>query len=147
MRIILAALVALSLLPATAAAHPLGNFSINHLTQVSASSDRVDVTYVLDGAEIPTFQKNVELKKVQAEVADGLELTVDGSPTTLKPAGEPTLTHPLGQGGLKTTRIVLPLTAAANNPRQVKLEDSTYPGRVGWKAIVARPGTGTATRS
>ena len=50
MRIIVAALLALALLPATASAHPLGNFSINHLTQVSVSADRVDVTYVLDGA-------------------------------------------------------------------------------------------------
>lgn len=147
MRIIVAALAALALLPATASAHPLGNFSINHLAQVSVSSDRVDVTYVLDGAEIPTFQKSVELAKVQAEVSDGLKLTVDGRALTLRPDGEPTLTHPPGQGGLKTTRVVLPLAAAVTNPRAVKLDDQTFPGRLGWKAIVARPGQDTATRS
>ena len=32
------------------------------------SSDRIDVTYVLDAAEIPTFQKNFDAK---AEVAKG----------------------------------------------------------------------------
>ena len=38
-------------------AHPLGNFSVNHLSEVSVSADRVDVRYVLDQAEIPTFQQ------------------------------------------------------------------------------------------
>src|SRR4051794_14080292 len=109
MRNIVAALAALALLPATASAHPLGNFSINHLAQVSVSSDRVDVTYVLDGAEIPTFQKSVELAKVRAEVAKRLTLTVDGRAVALRPAGDAVLTHPPGQGGLETTRVVLAL--------------------------------------
>jgi nickel/cobalt transporter (NicO) family protein len=147
MRIIAAALLALALLPAAASAHPLGNFSINHLTQVGVSADRVDATYVLDGAEIPTFQKSVELAKVRAEVTHRLTLTVDGRTVALRPSGEPTLTHPPGQGGLKTTRILLPLAATVSNPRSVKLDDQTFPGRIGWKAIVARPGQGTATRS
>ena len=84
MRIVLAALVALVLLPATASAHPLGNFSMNHLTQVSVSRDRVDVTYVLDAAEIPTFQKHFDAR---AEVAKSLKLTVDGLAVSLKPSG------------------------------------------------------------
>ena len=56
-RILVAAVVALALLPAAASAHPLGNFSVNHLSQVSVSADRVDVRYILDEAEIPTFQQ------------------------------------------------------------------------------------------
>ena len=40
-----------------ASAHPLGNFSVNHLATVSVSDDRVDVRYVLDQAEIPTVQE------------------------------------------------------------------------------------------
>ena len=43
--------------PQSASAHPLGNFSINHLTRVKVSSDRVELRYVLDQAEIPTFQE------------------------------------------------------------------------------------------
>ena len=50
------ALLALAL-AAPAGAHPLGNFSVNHLTVVRVSSDRVDVRYVLDQAEIPTFRE------------------------------------------------------------------------------------------
>jgi ABC-type nickel/cobalt efflux system permease component RcnA len=41
----------------------------------------------------------------------------------------------------------LPLTAAVHNPRSVQVGDQTFPDRVGWKAVVARPGTGTAVRS
>jgi len=43
--------------PPAASAHPLGNFSINHLTRVKISSDRVEARYILDQAEIPTFQE------------------------------------------------------------------------------------------
>ena len=38
-------------------AHPLGNFSINHLVEVRISTHRVDLHYILDQAEIPTFQE------------------------------------------------------------------------------------------
>src|SRR3954451_19549993 len=67
----------------SASAHPLGNFSINHLSQVSISSDRVAVHYILDQAEIPTFQeRGLGARRVlahkRAEIARGLHLVVDG---------------------------------------------------------------------
>ena len=135
-----------------AVAHPLGNFSVNHLAQVRVSNDRVDVRYILDQAEIPTFQERglsgeAVLARKQAEVAKRLSLTVDGREVTLRAAGAPTLAHPPGQGGLKTTRVELPLTAAVNHPRDVVVRDTTFGGRVGWKAIVVVPGSGTAVRS
>ena len=65
----------------------------------------------------------------------------------LRPAGPGTLTHPPGQGGLPTTRAEIPLVAAARAARTVVVHDATFPGRVGWKAIVARPGQGTAVRA
>ena len=40
----------------TAHAHPIGNFSVNHLSTVRTSDDRIDVRYILDQAEIPTIQ-------------------------------------------------------------------------------------------
>src|SRR4051812_35549552 len=55
-RALLALLAFLALAPA-ASAHPLGNFTINHLSAVTISSDRVDVVYTIDQAEIPTFQE------------------------------------------------------------------------------------------
>jgi nickel/cobalt exporter len=143
MRIVLAALAALLVLPATASAHPLGNFSMNHLTEVSVSSERIDVTYVLDAAEIPTFQKNFDAK---AEVARRLTVTVNGTPIPLRP-GTATTTYPPGQGGLKTTRVVLPLSGTVKHPRDVQVQDGTFPGRVGWKAVVSKPGRATAVKA
>ena len=140
------------LLVPAAGAHPLGNFSVNHLAQVRVSSDRVDVRYILDQAEIPTFQERglsnaAVLARKRAEVAEQLTLTVDGKPVALTEAGEATLAHPPGQGGLRTTRVELPLTAKVRAPRDVIVRDATFGGRVGWKAIVALPGSGTAVRS
>jgi nickel/cobalt transporter (NicO) family protein len=151
-RLLLTALIALAALPATASAHPLGNFSVNHLSQVSVSSDRVDVRYILDEAEIPTFQQRDVaaaelLRRKQAEVARRLTLTVDGRRVPLRLAGAGTVAHPAGQGGLETTRIELPLVATVDSPRRVELRDGTFPGRIGWKAVVVRPGRGTAVRS
>ena len=149
-----AAIAALSLLAAAApaAAHPLGNFSVNHLTVVSISADRIDVRYVLDQAEIPTFRERgisdaEVLRRKRAEVARRLSLTVDGRAVALRPAGAPVLTHPAGQGGLRTTRLELPLSARVRGARAVSIADATFPGRVGWKAVQAKPGEGTAVRA
>jgi len=146
------AIAALALLPAAASAHPLGNFSVNHLTVVSISADRVDVRYVLDQAEIPTFRERgmsdaEVLARKRAEVAKRLTLTVDGRAVALRPARAPVLTHLAGQGGLRTTRLELPLTAPVDDPRAVAVHDGTFPGRVGWKAVQVRPGAGTAVRT
>ena len=150
-----AALLAVGLalvLPAAASAHPLGNFSVNHVARVSVSADRVDVRYILDEAEIPTFQQRdvadaTLLARKRDEVEKRLVLTVDGRRVALRPAGRATLAHPEGQGGLRTTRVELPLSARVTDPRRVEVRDGTFPGRVGWKAIVAAPGRGTAVRS
>ena len=149
-----AALAAAALLvPAgQAVAHPLGNFSVNHLAVVSISADRVDVRYVLDQAEIPTFRERgmsdaEVLRRKQAEVARRLTLTVDGRAAALRPSGAPLLTHPAGQGGLRTTRLELPLSAPAPGARAVSIHDGTFPGRVGWKAVQVRAGEGTAVRT
>ena len=86
MRFFVAALAALLLVPATASAHPLGNFSVNHLARISVSADRVDVRYILDAAEIPTLQKSIA--DPRTEVARELELTVDGRAVALTPGRE-----------------------------------------------------------
>jgi nickel/cobalt transporter (NicO) family protein len=151
-RALLAGLLFVALLaPASASAHPLGNFSINHLVAVSVSSDRVDLRYVLDQAEIPTFQERglphaAVLERKRAEVRRGLHLIVDGNEVGLA-QGTAALSSPPGQGGLPLTRLELPLRAAVRAPHRVEVRDDTFPDRVGWKAIVARPGTGTAVRS
>jgi nickel/cobalt exporter len=42
---------------------------------------------------------------------------------------------------------VQPLRAAVSDAERVVLRDETFPDRVGWRAIVAEPGEGTAVRS
>ena len=140
------------LAPVAASAHPLGNFSVNHIAQVRVSPDRVDVRYILDEAEIPTFQQRgvsdtALLARKRAEVERRLVLTVDGRRVTLQPRPGATITHPMGQGGLRTTRVELPLSAPIDGRARVELRDGTFPGRVGWRTIIPQPGRGTAVRA
>jgi nickel/cobalt exporter len=155
-RLVAVALVAAVALALTAApgaqAHPLGNFSVNHLSTVSVSDDHVDVRYVLDQAEIPTVQEEglssaEVLARKRAEVERRLVLLVDGRRVELVPAGKPKLTFPAGAGGLKTTRLELALRAEVEGAHRVVLHDGTFPGRIGWKAVVSAPGEGTAVRT
>jgi nickel/cobalt transporter (NicO) family protein len=151
-RLLLIAAVALLALAAPAGAHPLGNFSVNHLTVVRASSDRVDVRYVLDQAEIPTFRERGlpaarVLERKRAEVARGVTLTVGGRPValTLRPGGR--ISFPRGAGGLHTTRVEVLLGARVAPRGAIVVRDATFAGRVGWRAVLAEPGRGTAVRS
>ena len=82
------------------------------------------------------------LDRKRAEVARGLALEVDGRAVALRAAGAPRISFPDGQGGLKTTRVELPLAATVSEPARVRLRDGTFDGRAGWKAIVAAPGAG-----
>jgi nickel/cobalt transporter (NicO) family protein len=143
-----AALVA----PTAAQAHPLGNFSVNHVTTVRISDDEVRLRYLLDQAEIPTVQERSlsraqVLDRKQDEVLAGLELTVDGKPVALAVDGGAKVSFPRGSGGLPTSRFEFRLTAGVDSPRSVRLRDNTFEDRVGWRAIVAAPGEGTAVRT
>lgn len=148
---VLALVVMASWVP-EANAHPLGNFTVNHLTQVSVAEDAVQLRYILDIAEIPTFQARREsraqiLRRARQEVARRLIVTIDGRRVVLREARTALLTFPRGQGGLNTTRIELALRAQATGARLVRLHDGTYPDRLGYTALIARPGRGTAVRS
>lgn len=148
----LLAFAAIALSAADADAHPLGNFSVNHLTRVAVAEDGVHLRYILDVAEIPTFQARRQsraqiLGGARREIARRLAVTVDGRPAALRSSGTALLSFPRGQGGLNTTRIELSLRAAATGARVVRLHDATYPDRLGYTAFVARPGQGTAVRS
>src|SRR3954447_13675263 len=149
---LVASLAALAFAPATASAHPLGNFSINHLSEVSISSDRIAVHYILDQAEIPTFQERGlgtarVLQRKQAEIARGLRLTVDGLhiPLAVQPGAR--ISFPPGQGGLRLTRVELDLAAQVDAPKRVAFADQTFLGRVGWKDVIVQPGRGTGVKS
>src|SRR2546426_1926915 len=95
-------LVALALArPPHAEAHPLGNFTVNRYSRLELYSDAIRVRYVLDMAEIPTFQEidsidldgdgqpsagedEAYLDRKSPEVLHGLHLTANGSPLDLR---------------------------------------------------------------
>ena len=81
-----AALAALAF-PVAAAAHPLGNFTINRFSRVEVAGPRVYVRYVLDLAEIPTFQAGkIDAQLYARRIARGAELTVNGRRVRLIPS-------------------------------------------------------------
>jgi len=42
---------------ATSFAHPMGNFSINHYAKIKVDPGLIEVRYLIDMAEIPSFQE------------------------------------------------------------------------------------------
>lgn len=148
--------VSAALLPAPAAAHPLGNFTINHYAELRIEPDRVRVDLVLDLAEIPTFQErraldldadgevsDAELARAPrdrcSELAAAVAVTLDGRP--LAPVlGGASLAFPPGLGGIPTMRLECELVAAFDaplaGPAELRFEDGSYPDRIGWREIV-----------
>ena len=147
------AVVALLALPATAEAHPLGNFTINRYSLIQLDHGTARVTFVLDIAEIPTFQAlgeqptQADADRYLADHAAGwarsLHLSVNGRELPLLPdvAGGDTGLR-LGQGGLPILRVELPLsgTLTGAGPFRATYRDDSFGDRLGWKEIVIRPG-------
>lgn len=148
-----------------AMAHPLGNFTTNQLAQVRIDEGQARVHYVLDQAEIPTFQQIQRfdasgngtidgaeraplLDSQLAEISSGLELAADGRPLRLGPPRDPKLSFPSGQGGLFLTRVEADLSAPLpHGARRVELVNRAFAGRIGWRAIQILPGSGTDVTS
>lgn len=156
------------------AAHPLGNFSINQFTRIGMDSGRAKVRYVLDLAEIPTFQESQAIDTNgdgaldQAELdsylersvggyANALMLTVDGQRVMLQVAKK-SIAVVKSTSGLSTIRVEcdfegdLPLGAetagvSSDSARhRLHFENLNYPERLGWREIVVSPPlAGTAT--
>jgi ABC-type nickel/cobalt efflux system permease component RcnA len=151
-----------ALLPAgTAAAHPLGNFTVNRYVRLELYEHALRLHYVLDFAEIPSARVVQEadgdgdrrlsqaeldayLLRDRAEVLAGISLTVDGAPVEL--AHRSSLGQVLpGQAGLDIIRLsfVFDAPVAATAEAGVAFRDSNYEDRVGWKEIVVELSPGT----
>jgi ABC-type nickel/cobalt efflux system permease component RcnA len=161
----LAALVAVlvSLLtPLTAAAHPLGNFTVNTYSRLELYGDRVRVRYVIDMAEIPTFQampsidtdgdgtvsaaENAAYRASAVEAArQNLALAVNGTALPLETLTSD-LSFPVGQGNLQTLRLTAwfeaPLSAAQGEALGVQYADRNPGERIGWHEIVLAAAAG-----
>ena len=136
--VVLAAAAAL-LAPAAAGAHPLGNFTINRFARVEVAGHRLYVRYVLDMAEIPTYQarqQGVDPDVYARRLARGLRVSLDGRAVTLAPVAH-ALAFPVGVGGLHTLRLELVLRGpAVSRPERLSVRDTNYADRIGWKEIV-----------
>ena len=137
---VLLVVAAALLAPAAAAAHPLGNFTINRFSRVEVSGHRVYVRYVLDLAEIPTFQAgHIDARAYARRIARNAQLVVNGKTARLVPLGT-ALAHPRGAAGLRTTRLEVILAGAALNGKvSISYHDNNYKDRIGWKEIVIGP--------
>jgi nickel/cobalt exporter len=135
--VLLSAALAALALPVAASAHPLGNFTVNRFSRIEVAGPRVYVRYVLDLAEIPTFQAGkIDAQLFARRIARGAQLTVNGRRVRLVPA-ESALAHPAGAGGLKTTRFEAVLRGPALTGRsEIEYRDTNYANRIGWKEVL-----------
>jgi nickel/cobalt transporter (NicO) family protein len=141
-----------------ALAHPLGNFTVNRYAEIVLAPEHVDVHYVLDMAEIPTFQEqqrigldgdgsgSQELRAwgvhTAATIVERSILEIDGRRIPLRVEAS-TVTVLPGQGGLSTWR--LEATFRAPTPGDagfLRFEDQNDPDRLGWREISARATAG-----
>jgi len=146
--LVLIALAAALAVPAAAAAHPLGNFTVNRFARVEVAGNQVYVRYVLDLAEIPAYQarqQGVDPDVYARRLAGGLHVTIDGRAARLVPVAH-ALAFPRGVGGLHTMRlqVILRGPAVADSSR-LTVRDTNYAGRIGWKEIVVGAGTRSAS--
>ncbi len=141
----------------TLPAHPLGNASVNHYARLEPTAQGVSLTYVLDLAEIPSFElfqawklqpRAASRKQIEAKARDQardwiahLRLTSQGKPTHATFTGADVALSD-GAGGV----LLLRITAHAEIDATASLtyEDPNYPNRSGWKEIVITPGAGAS---
>ena len=137
----------------SAFAHPMGNFSVNRWTQLSVRAGGVDVTHVVDFAEIPS-QKELsnagfsaapagEARErfrdaLAARLAPGLELDTGGKRASLRIVRSSLDIAP-GVADLPTLRLTIELSAdvAAGGESVVTFADRNDEGRAGWKEVIA----------
>jgi nickel/cobalt transporter (NicO) family protein len=144
---LLLTLAAALLAPAQAAAHPLGNFTVNRFTAIELSGSDIYVKQVLDLAEIPAFQEGdrVRAGSFGRELARDLHLEVDGRRVALTLLDSEVTARP-GAGGLPTLRFEAVYEAAASG-ETLRFRDTSFGRRVGWREIVVRANRGARVES
>jgi ABC-type nickel/cobalt efflux system permease component RcnA len=144
------------LLPARpAAAHPLGNFSVNQYDGLTLHPDRVEVAAVVDVAEIPTLQEKSGVDTDRDGTVSDPERTAYAATACREVAGSLdghagrnplrwTVTrsdfgYAPGAGGLSTSRLACSLTAPAGltAPTTVTVNNRYRTDRVGWREMTA----------
>ena len=134
-------------------AHPMGNFSINHYAQIKVGQKSIEIRYLIDMAEIPTFQemRQFDITPVnddpgvahylagQAQVLrKGLSLQCDGQSVSLATVSREAAFSD-GAGGLPTMKMSIVFRGkvrATAGPHQLSYVDNNFSGRAGWKEVV-----------
>ncbi|MFF0372652.1 hypothetical protein [Micromonospora sp. NPDC005087] len=148
--------VAFALAPAIpAAAHPLGNFSVNHYHGLQLHPDRIEDLAVLDEAEIPTAQQKPAVDQDTNGSIEAAEAAAHAATTCAAMAGAlhteaagqaltwtvraSNLTYRPGAANLVTGRTECHLTAAADLRRAttISFDDTFRTDRVGWHEATA----------
>ena len=154
--------------PSKVTAHPLGNFSISHYSAIRINGNEIELHYIIDMAEIPTFQEIQEvgfvpkagepsaeeyLMRKSEFLSDGLTLEVNGQRLSLRTESKEII-FPPGAGGLPTMKIGVLYKAklrgdSKNREHLLNYRDSNFLDRAGWKEIiaVAAPGAGILNSS
>ena len=152
------------------AAHPLGNFSISQYSAIRINGNEIELRYIIDMAEIPTFQEIQEsgivpqggrsqlwklISRARAELLrDGLTLEVNGQRLPLSSgiqgnyfsarrrwSADDEDRHPLQSEARRAIR--------KTGEYLLSYRDNNFLGRAGWKEIiaVAAPGAGILNSS
>src|SRR2546426_731165 len=148
-------------MPVGAAAHPMGNFSISHYAGITVHPRSIELRYVIDMAEIPTFQEiqdsgivpeagHPSLEGYLARKAEVLEaalvLELNGRRLMLQSESRRILFSP-GAGDLPTMKLGIvyrasPTDALSAGLNRLVYRDENFPDRAGWKEVVAQPAPG-----
>ncbi len=138
-------------------AHPMGNFSVNHYARIEPRAQGVEIHYVLDLAEIPTFELLQKWNLTGASPREQIErqaalqarewvrnLSITANGRSVEPHLQATeVAMADGAGGMQVMRVNMRLRmpVAAG---ELAYEDRNYAERAGWKEIVIAAGDGAA---
>jgi nickel/cobalt transporter (NicO) family protein len=155
--VVIAVLIAAPSGPAMA--HPLGNFTVNHLNTLTVEPNRLIDDVVVDAAEIPSAQRradvdtdgngDVTVAERQAHAdnecsvfAESVSGTADSAPLAFEVV-EASFVYVEGQAGLESSRLQCRLVAdftrsvGDGGPTRIEFVERYEPGRVGWREINA----------
>src|SRR5262245_53834998 len=137
--------------PSTGLAHPLGNLSISRYAGLRLAQNGIELRYLLDMAEIPTFLE-IQESGIVPEVGHpslhgyldhqtvllqaGLLVEVNGQLLSLQGVASD-IVFPPGAGDLPTLKLGIVYRASLEArcvevPCHLHYRDSNFPGRLGW---------------
>jgi nickel/cobalt exporter len=146
--------------PSAALAHPLGNFTVNLYSGIQLTPGEVRIDYVLDMAEIPTFQEMSSIDadgdgtasdaeraswagRTAPELLSNITLTVGGRRVDLRVVSSGMRFRP-GQGGLQILRLEATFAGEVASQGSLTYRDDNYADRIGWREITAVGADGEA---